>query len=181
MKQCNNCGAQMPDDATVCSRCETPFAVSRASGQKGKKAPEKTSEKVQPKTEQIVKYQTIYVQQPAVAQPDAKGKAVTSLVLGIVGLILGILAPQFYGIPALLGLVLSIIGIVFGVKARNGIPVGVSGRGIATAGMVCAIIGTVISGIITLTAFCVLVGCWALCASTPYAYVEYTALFSFIF
>lgn len=183
MKKCNNCGAQVPDDVFVCPTCGAAFAMNRASGKNGnprvETAPPKSE---QSKTEQVVQYQTVYVQQPAVAQPDAKGKAIVSLVLGLVGLVISVLAPTLDGIPAVLGLLICIVGIVFGVKARNRIPVGVSGRGIATVGLTCSIIGTVISGIMTLAVVCLVVGVFALCATTPSASVSYyTVLFSFFF
>lgn len=135
-----------------------------------------------PEPEQIVQYQTVYVPQPAVAQPDGKGKAVASLVLGLVGLVLSVLAPELSGIPAILGLLICIIGIVYGVKARNRIPVGASGRSVATAGLTLSIIGAVISGLMTLFVICLFVGIVALCSTTPTASVDYyTILFSLIF
>lgn len=184
MKICNNCGAQIQDDAAVCPSCGTLVTVSRVSGKKS--TANTTNSEIprteQPTPEQVVQYQTIYVQQPAVAQPDGKGKAIVSLVLGMVGLILSVLAPTLDGIPAILGLLICIVGIVFGVKARNRLPVGVSGRGIATAGLTFSIIGTVISGIMTLAVICVVVGLVALCSTTPTAYVDYYAIiFSLIF
>ena len=72
----------MPDDVAVCLECGAELPVSRASGNnKGE-----SSAQTQPNPEQIIKYQTVYVQQPAKAAPDAMGKAVTSLVIGLVGL-----------------------------------------------------------------------------------------------
>ena len=77
MKKCNNCGSSMPDDVAVCLECGAELPVSRASGNnKGE-----SSAQTQPNPEQIIKYQTVYVQQPAKAAPDAMGKAVTSLVI----------------------------------------------------------------------------------------------------
>ena len=167
----------MPDDVAVCLECGAELPVSRASGNnKGE-----SSAQTQPNPEQIIKYQTVYVQQPAKAAPDAMGKAVTSLVIGLVGLFISIFAPVLEGIPAIFGLVLCIVGIVIGAKARNRIPVGVGGRGVATAGFVCSIIGAIISGIMTLVVVCVVVGFFALCASTASAPVYYLAVFfSFI-
>lgn len=162
----------MPDEASVCSSCGAAVAMNRASGKRSGR-PYESAQPVQPKTEKIVEYQTVYVQQPAVAQPDGKSKAIASLVLGLAGLIISVLAPTLDGIPAVLGLLICIVGIVFGVKARNRIPVGVSGRGIATAGLTCSIIGAVISGIMTLAVICIVVGLFALCATTPSASVGY--------
>ena len=184
MKRCNYCGAQMPDDVSKCSVCGSPLTanpVNRASGKK-ESGPVETVIPAQNNAEPIIQYQTVYVQQPAVAQPGGKGKAIVSLVLGLVGLVLSVLAPTLDGIPAILGLVISIVGIVFGVKARNRIPSDAPGRGIATAGLTFSILGTIISGIMTLAVICLVVGVFALCASTPSAYVDYYAvLFSLIF
>lgn len=163
----------MPDDVAVCLECGAELPVSRASGNnKGE-----SSAQTHPDTEQVIKYQTVYVQQPAKAAPDAMGKAVTSLVIGLVGLFISIFAPVLEGIPAIFGLILCIVGIVIGAKARNRIPVGVSGRGVATAGFVCSIIGAIISGIMTLVVVCVVVGFFALCASTASAPTYYFAAF----
>ena len=168
----------MPDDVAVCLECGAELPVSRASGDnKG----ENTAQTQQTNAEPIVQYQTVYVQQPVKAAHADMGKAVASLVIGLVGLFISIFAPALEGIPAVFGLVLCIVGIVVGAKARNRIPAGVSGRGIATAGFACSIIGAVISGIMTLVVICVVVGFFALCASTASAPVYYVAvLFPFI-
>ena len=67
---------------------------------------------------------------PAVSEPGA-GMAVASLVLGILSIV------TFWG--WFLTLPLSIIGIIMGALGRRSI----SRRGIATAGLVCSIIGLV--------------------------------------
>lgn len=183
MKKCVNCGAPMNDDAVLCTVCGASVPVSRASGGKATKMEEPPkSDPIRP--EQVVKYQTVYVQQPApvpIAQPDGKSKAIISLVLGLVGLVLSVLAPMLDGIPAILALLICIVGIVFGVKARNRIPVGASGRSLATAGLTCSILGTVISGLMVLVIVCVVVGVFALCATTPSAYADfYAGLFALL-
>jgi len=58
------------------------------------------------------------------------GKAIASLVLGIVGLVC-----VFFGYGALIGIILSIIGIVLGTSAKK-----VQPSGMATAGIVCSIV-----------------------------------------
>ena len=184
MKTCTNCGASMPDDVTSCTACGSVFAVSKASRGTGKKnGPPKDQPVGQSGNDSTtVVYQPVYIQQPAQIDPDLKSKAITALILGLVGLLLSIGAWYTYGISAILGLILSIIGIVFGVKARNRIPSDAPGRGIATAGLTFSILGTIISGIMTLAVICLVVGVFALCASTPSAYVDYYAvLFSLIF
>jgi vacuolar-type H+-ATPase subunit I/STV1 len=61
---------------------------------------------------------------------------VASLVLGIISIVCGIFTSNFKWIGALLGL----IGIILGAQDRKN----VEKRGIATAGMVCSIIGFVL-------------------------------------
>lgn len=73
---------------------------------------------------------------------------VASLVLGIVSIVF-----TFFGPTAIIGFFIGIVGIVMGVLARKkameapeGSPEA-SKRGMATAGFVCSIIGTVLCGI----------------------------------
>ena len=77
------------------------------------------------------------------APSNGKGLAVGALVLGIISLVL-----MWFGYAAILSIILSIVGIVLGVMARKKMPVGVPGRGMATAGMVCSIIALVLSSIV---------------------------------
>ena len=70
---------------------------------------------------------------------SAKSKGIASLVLGILSLIL-----VWFGEGTLLAMILSIIGIVFAVGARKELAPD-QGRGLATAGMICSIIGLVLS------------------------------------
>jgi len=69
----------------------------------------------------------------------AKNKGIASLVLGILSLVV-----VWFGYGTLIALVLSIIGIVLGVGARKELAPD-QGRGLATAGMICSIIGLVLS------------------------------------
>lgn len=62
---------------------------------------------------------------------------VASLVLGIVALVF-----TFTGPIGWIGLIIGIIGIILGALAKKSSP-----SGIATAGLVCSIIGTAICGI----------------------------------
>ncbi|SDL40221.1 hypothetical protein SAMN04487759_11733 [Kandleria vitulina] len=63
--------------------------------------------------------------------------AVASLVLGIIAIVIGLFTT---GLLGWLGAIIGIVGIILGVLARKNNP-----SGIATAGFVCSIIGTVIS------------------------------------
>ena len=73
----------------------------------------------------------------------SKGMAIASLVLGIISLVLA-----WFGYSAIVSIVLSIVGIILGVSARKKMPVGVPGRGMATGGLVCSIIALILSAII---------------------------------
>ena len=65
-------------------------------------------------------------------QPPADGRAIASLVLGIIGL--------FAWCLPILGLPITIVGLVLGIKAISG-----PSRGLATAGIVLCILGLVAS------------------------------------
>ncbi len=64
--------------------------------------------------------------------------AVVALVFGIISIVL-----SFCGYGSFVGLVLGIVGIILAAKARKAEP-----SGVATAGLVLCIIGTVLSGIL---------------------------------
>ena len=62
--------------------------------------------------------------------------AVASLVLGIVSIMIGV----FFGSFGLVGGVIGIVGIILGVQGKKD----PAKKGMATAGFVCSIIGTVL-------------------------------------
>ncbi len=84
---------------------------------------------------------------------QTSSKAVAALVLGILGLLFtfgrGILVD-------FLGLVLCIIALVLSISVRKELVPGEGGRGLATGGMVCAIIGVVGAGISIMCSACAL-------------------------
>ncbi len=80
---------------------------------------------------------------------QTNGKAITSLVLGILAVV-----TIFTGWGTIVGLVFGIIGIIFAVNAKKEMVAGEKGQGMATAGMVCSIIGTVVAGLGLLCAAC---------------------------
>ena len=84
-----------------------------------------------------------------------------SLILGIAGIVSVLLAPFVANFPALIGLIISIVGIVYGVKARNEIPKGAKGRGMATGGFICSIFGVVFGSIAVLCSICLCTACIA--------------------
>lgn len=63
---------------------------------------------------------------------------IASLVLGIISIVIGIISSGLFG---WLGAIIGIIGIIMGALARK-VP---EQRSIATAGLVCSIIGTILS------------------------------------
>ena len=67
----------------------------------------------------------------------SSGKAVASLVLGILSLVCA-----FFGYSTIIGLIMGIIGVALGAKARKE-----SQTGLATGGFVCSILGLVFCGI----------------------------------
>lgn len=74
--------------------------------------------------------------------PSNNGKAfsITALVTGILSIV-----GAFIPVVCYFTLVLGVVGIIFGVKGRKLAPAGQTGM--ATAGFVCAIIGTAFSAI----------------------------------
>ena len=78
-------------------------------------------------------------------KPSGSGKAVASLVLGILAIVFG-------------GLVLGIIGIVLGTQAKKSFLAEGAPTGMATAGIVCSIIGTVLGSIIFVACYLPLLG-----------------------
>lgn len=152
MKYCTNCGAQMPDEALSCTNCGTPLQASQIPKQPDQEFNAGQQPDYSQPNQQPLNQQAGYVQ---IGNNQVNSKALIAMILGIGGLVFVIIAPFLANFPALIGLVLSIIGIIFGVKARNELPVGYPGRSMATAGLVCAIIGTVIGSIATLCTVCV--------------------------
>ena len=156
MKFCGNCGSQQPDEAVTCTNCGATLSSGNPAQQP--------------------------VQQPnpngkIPSNPSDKKKAIASMVCGIIGVVLG-----WTGVLAIVGLVVSIIGVFLAVKARNGIPVGGDGRGMATAGLVCGIIGIVFGGIVALCVLCVggATGCTACAGASSMSSDYWNNLYSVI-
>ncbi len=76
--------------------------------------------------------------------PQKNGMAIAALVCGILGIVGGFIPVVMY-----FTLVLSILGIVFGVKARK-----TGGGGLATAGLVCGIVGAAFSAVGVICVIC---------------------------
>lgn len=158
MKFCGNCGSQQPDDAVTCENCGSPLSV----------APQPTQEQPQRQTQQSYSQQPqqIYVQgQMPVGKipsnPSDKKKAIAAMVLGIIGTVFSSPFLATTIVIPIITLVVSIIGVALAIQARNAIPINGDGRGFATAGLVCSIIGIVGGG---LGVSCVLCACAPGCA-----------------
>jgi len=105
---------------------------------------------------------------------DVKNKSIASLVCGIIAIV-----SIFTGYFALLGLVLGIIGIVLGVNVKKQMetmgdisndPNLKDARGLANAGLICSIIGTVIAGIGFLCVACLIGTIGAAACTMPGAF-----------
>ena len=81
--------------------------------------------------------------------PNGKGMSIAALVCGILGIIGG-----FIPVVSYFTLVLAILGIVFGSKGMKIAKATGEGKGLATAGLVLGIIGTVFGGLGVLCAIC---------------------------
>lgn len=69
-------------------------------------------------------------------------KSIVAIACGIVGLVLSLILP---GWTCLIALAVSVIGIVFAAMGMKEAKTTNSGKGLAVAGLVCGIIGTVFS------------------------------------
>ena len=144
MKTCYSCGSQMPDEAVACSVCGAPLQADQMPQQ-----PYQQQDFQQPYAQQPYQqmgYQQPYQQQMYAGNNAPNGKAIASLVLGIMSILTS---------SVFIGFVLGIVGCVLGVKARNEIPEGAPGRGLATGGLVCSIVGAVLGGILVLSCVCI--------------------------
>lgn len=114
--------------------------------------------------QQEVPQQNIPPQQPyapTVVPPAAPGavpggksnNAMISLILGVVSIV-----ASFIPYIGYVGWIVGIVGIVFAIRARNEIPVGGEGRGMATAGLVLSIIAICLTVISFLCVICVAAG-----------------------
>ncbi|MBQ9902447.1 MAG: DUF4190 domain-containing protein [Clostridia bacterium] len=142
MKICNNCGSQMPDEAVNCTVCGNLLQAGQIPQQQpnyqqpGYQQQPTQQPFQQPNYQQP--YQQMGYQQQYYPANTATNKDTVAMVLGIISLVLG-------------NILCGILGIVFGVQARNIIPENMPGRGKATAGLVCGILGCVRGA---LTLFC---------------------------
>lgn len=163
---CKNCGNEIKEGELNCAACGTPASQPQV------QQPEQAPQQPQYQAPQQPQYQV--PPQPQYQQPYAKpantpsqgvGLSVMALVFGICGIVLG-------SIPFFIVAALSGLGIVFGAMGLKKSST-FTGRasGLAIAGLVLAIIGTVIavpSSLCTTTCTCECIEA----VSDPYGYLE---------
>jgi len=104
--------------------------------------------------QQPYQQQPMYPQQPPPNIPG-KGLAIGSLVCGIISLVFA-----WWSFFALIGLITGIVGVVLGVLGGKKMKMAGFPSGMATAGLVMSIIGTILSAIFFMVCG-VCVACWA--------------------
>ncbi len=150
MKYCKHCGAQIEDTAAFCPNCGTNVSDDAVNFN--------TSEP------QFSEYQPTQPQptqpvQPAQYQPYQDYNSVVNQQNGssngfsIAGLVLGIVACVFFWFSFIntIALILGIVGIILAIMGSKKAKATGGPTGIATAGLVLSIIGTVLAGIGFLT------------------------------
>jgi len=138
---CSNCNQQLDDNLKFCPAC-------------GKEVNPDAPAVVVESTPEYQTYEQPNYQQPQ--QPygvvPGKGAATAALVLGIVAIV--------FSYVALVGLVSGIVGLVMTSTAKKEGFVG----GMATAGLICSIVGTILAALGTVACFSV--GCFGCIAAT---------------
>jgi len=145
MNICPNCNGQVEENVKFCTAC----------GQEVVSAEATTAEVIvesalENQTYAPPQYQQTY-QQPGVE--PGKNAAIAALVLGIVAVV--------FSYVAILGLVAGIIGLIMASNAKKE---GFTG-GMATAGFICAIVGTILAALGTIA--CISCSCFA-CIGASY-------------
>ena len=142
---CTRCGTQNPDDAGFCRNCSSPLTrpVSHSGQQTtpqpsqptaGSYANPPSSQSPYPGYQGPPVYQSSYANQPITQQSGASGRAIASMVLSILGLVM---CAFFTSIP----------GMILGKMEMNAIAAGQApraGETLAKVGFYVGIAGTVI-------------------------------------
>lgn len=143
---CTRCGTQNPDDAGFCRNCSSPLTrpVSHSGQQTapqpsqptaGSYANPSSSQSPYPGYQGPPVYQSSYANQPTTQQSGASGRAIASMILSILGLVM-------------CGFLTSIPAMILGKMELNDIKLGKApkaGETLAKIGFYVGIAGTVIS------------------------------------
>lgn len=129
---CSNCGTKIPDGSKFCPNCGAPVGASVPSQPKVNEAPQNHPAPAVPKP-QNNSYQQPVNNANNTEAPE-HGKAIASMVLGIVGVVL-----WFFGYSSIVSIVLGIIGLILSSNAKKA----GNTEGIRTAGFVLSLISLI--------------------------------------
>ena len=149
MKFCAKCGVQNEDAVVFCSNCGNKFEAQaqaqpqpQPQPQQQPQQPQQPQPQFQQQPQQPPPFQPPMYQSSSANLPG-KGMATASMIFGIFTLIL-----CWWGFTGYVALVLGIIGIITGVMSNKKMKmVGLPSIGMATAGLVMSIIGTIFGAI----------------------------------
>lgn len=131
---CKNCGTENTDEAKFCKNCGQPMEEVQ---------PEQTAE---PVTEEVQAAETADSVTDDSEIPESTGTAIASMILGIASIVLCC--------SSFLGLIAGIIAIVLAQKERNS---GRAENGYVKAGLICGIIGAILSALVLIYYIVVLI------------------------
>ena len=140
---CENCGSQIADGSAICPNCGAAVRAAGGAAAAQHVQPAQPVQPVQPVYQQPVYQQPAY-QQPIYQQPAAGGSkalAITSLILGICGLV-------FCWIPVF-GILIAIAGLILGILSFKN----PNGKGMAITGFILSIVGCLIGLMYTIAIF----------------------------
>lgn len=145
---CTRCGTQNPDDAGFCRNCSSPLTrpVSQHSGQTGQPTSGSYANPTSPSSSQSSQspypgyqgppvYQSSFANQIVAQQGSASGRAIASMILSILGLVM-------------CGFLTSIPGMILGKMEMDAVKAGQApkaGETLAKIGFYVGIAGTIIS------------------------------------
>ncbi|HQR32472.1 MAG TPA: DUF4190 domain-containing protein [Blastocatellia bacterium] len=145
---CTRCGTQNPDEAGFCRNCSSPLTrpVSQNSGQTGQPSSGSYTNPIAPSSSQYSQspypgyqgppvYQSSFANQVVAQQGSASGRAIASMVLSILGLVM-------------CGFLTSIPGMILGKMEMDAVKAGQApkaGETLAKIGFYVGIAGTIIS------------------------------------
>ncbi len=154
MKVCNNCGTESPDGARVCANCSAILPTENYRAEPVHETPtqiQSPSPDGNQGSSSQAPAQPVMYPGPQVIVHTTDGQAVGALICGILGL---------FACP----LVLSIVAIVLGKQSSKAIRASggaLEGEGVAKAGLILGIIGTVFWGLFLVFFLLIFVGVFA--------------------